>query len=226
MLSPTSIETQPLSGRESSPMPQARKAALAVQGITKSDTNQSRRARTLGLASAAVLLVALIAGGAGYAVGRATAPEAMDMEKEIANIEKECTWEDLYGMAEDLSGPCATLIAERMALLEKLVHAGGEPTKLNATASENSGNRRQLWWWGDDEETNNCDGEWDSDTQCCRANRPGPATGPSPICRAGIMHGCSDDKDYFHCSWWNGFCWAFCRPYDEVKYCGWCGNPM
>ena len=72
------------------------------------------------------------------------------MEKEIASIEKECTWEDLYGVAEDLSGPCATLIAERMALLEKLVHAGGEPTKLNATAS---GNRRQLTASGNRERT-------------------------------------------------------------------------
>lgn len=222
-MAPSSIETQPLSGRENSPMPTRKAAQLAVQGITKGVDSKSRRARTLGLASAAVLLVALVSGGAGYAVGRATAPGAMDMETEIANIEKQCTWEDLHGVAEDLSVPCATLLAERVAVLEKLVHSGGEPRNLNATASLN---RRQLWWWGDDEPTDNCDGTWDSDKECCRNNRPGGLTGPSPICRAGVMHSCSDGKDYYHCSWWNGFCWAFCRSYDEVKYCGYCGNPM
>ena len=32
-------------------------------------------------------------------------------------------------------------------------------------------------------------------------------------------------REYYECSWWNGFCWLFCRSYDEVKYCNYCGNP-
>ena len=73
-----------------------------------------------------------------------------------------------------------------------------------------------------------CDGIFTG--SCCKDNRPGPLTGPSPICRAGLMNdcGCGADgqcaREYFECSWWNVICWGFCRPYDEVKYCNWCGN--
>ena len=73
--------------------------------------------------------------------------------------------------------------------------------------------------------TEPCDGTWTG--SCCKNNRPGPATGPSPICRM-IMH--SDrKKGVYYCKWYNAFCHFFCNGgmglrYNNVKYCGYFGN--
>lgn len=71
---------------------------------------------------------------------------------------------------------------------------------------------------------NTCDGTWTG--TCCKNTRSGSANGPSPICRDALMSvgGVKEYFEYFECSWWNGFCWALCRPYDSVRYCGQFGN--
>lgn len=185
--------------------------------------------RTVTLFAASMLFVALASGGGGYAAGYLTAPTTMDMDAEIAQIERVCSQDDLETGDGPLSEACERLVTSRVRALEELVHNSQGSTLLSP--SFNSTRRGRQLWWSSSRDADKCDGTWDSGAMCCRNNRPGGLTGPSPICRMGIMHGCgcSDgvcETTYFHCSWWNGFCWAFCSSYDEVDYCGWCGNSM
>lgn len=188
-----------------------------------------------------ILITALLAVAAGFAGGFAAgffvrtpsssaSTEIFDVDSEIEAIQATCTSSDLNGDEDIVSEPCLHLVTERVRALERLVHTHPHSAAHFANATRSIASRRKLWgeWGGSNEPA--CDGEWTG--SCCRNNRPGPATGPSPLCRAGVMNSCECDpitgecqREYYECSWWNGFCWLFCRSYDEVKYCNYCGNP-
>lgn len=57
----------------------------------------------------------------------------------------------------------------------------------------------------------NADGD-----ECC-----GGGVSPSPICY-GTMMKCDGEK--LVCSWWNGFCHAFCNKWDDLRYSFFCGT--
>eukprot|EP00931_Biecheleriopsis_adriatica_P065914 TRINITY_DN40365_c0_g1_i1.p1 TRINITY_DN40365_c0_g1~~TRINITY_DN40365_c0_g1_i1.p1 ORF type:complete len:207 (+),score=19.01 TRINITY_DN40365_c0_g1_i1:34-654(+) len=140
-----------------------------------------------------------------------------NLESDLLAIRAVCNDDDLErgNSTEEPSESCKSVVEARVAANES----------VRSAPSQNRGDEP-------------CDGIWkgkaDRSQGCCDANRFGNS-GPSPVCRAVLMHGCdcqfdSNDtfidcsKNYFRCSSWNGICWALCASYDQVKYCGWCGN--
>lgn len=188
-----------------------------------------------------LLLTALVSTLVGYCAGLATgffvapvlpAPVLFDIDAEVLSIRATCTEADLTGEGDEVSEACQRLVADRVRALEELTHTHPDRAAkfVNATrGAAGTAARRKLWGSGGRGSTTRCDGEWSG--SCCRDNRPGPATGPSPLCRGGLMNGCGCDpitgvcqQEYYECSWWNGFCHLFCGSYDEVRYCNYCGN--
>lgn len=189
----------------------------------------------------AVLLAAAVFGAAGFAIGYGyhsasvgggqsasysptALPQPVDVEVEVHMIEQTCTEAELTGASDEPPSPgCLALVTDRIAAVEALIHAGhaGEPA---ASSFNSSSKRARRWWWDSSDSSPNCDGTWDDGSSCCRNNRPGGLTGPSPICRAGMMNSDYGDQHYY-CSWYNPICLAFCSSYDEVQYCGYFGLP-
>jgi len=148
-------------------------------------------------------------------------PQPIDIDLELRVIERVCDSDELHGSSDDPpSEACLALLEEKVAALDALVHGGrNSTTEPGATEPEpeteaGPKSRRRRGSSG------KCDGDWSG--TCCYNNRPGPLTGPSPICR--VIMKSKSSKGWYECSWWNGFCWALCYDYDEVKYCGYFDN--
>ena len=145
----------------------------------------------------------------------------MNFHREEQRVRDVCTEADFYGRGgesgAEVSPDCVALLNREMSLYEALVYLDGD---IAAAMEEEHERRRHHRHENHRRLGVNCDGEWSG--TCCSKNRPGSATGPSPICR--VIMNSNSKEGYYECSWWNPFCWAFCEDYDEVKYCYYFGN--
>ena len=181
----------------------------------------------------ACLVLAVIGfGGGGFFVGNSLATKDCDdggdgdvvhvnFHREEQRVRDVCTEADFFGdggeSGAEVSPDCVALLNREMSLYEALVYLDGD---IAAAMEEEHERRRHHRHENHRRLGVNCDGEWSG--TCCSKNRPGPATGPSPICR--VIMNSNSKEGYYECSWWNPFCWAFCEDYDEVKYCYYFGN--
>ena len=174
-------------------------------GASKPPAPRKRGVCKIALLAALLVLVVIGFGGGGFALGRATHPSCddddddgytitIDVEDERHRIEDVCTDEDFNGGDVDLTEACAELLTSEMSLYEALAHmrpAYAERMREHhdERRERRDHDRRRLG--------TNCDGDWTG--TCCKNNRPGPLTGPSPICR--VIMNSNSGKGYYECSW-------------------------
>lgn len=119
---------------------------------------------------------------------------SMDIEAELQTVREICTQADVEGApgVTSVSSPCARHLQQRVQALERLVSSpeGAEfAATLNATYR---GRVRAL-------SQQKCRGSWTG--ECCNG------ASPSPMCVAGVMHGCgcnggSCEASSYTCAWY------------------------